>query len=174
VQDPKAVFEHLALQEGIVFVDAGCGAGEYSLYAARLLGEKGHVIALDIAKPSIQWLNTNAREERAANITGYTCDITSSLPLETHSVDVIMLGTVLHIKSVRDRAESMFSEFRRILQPNGMLAVLECKKEEANFGPPLHSRLSANDVERMASPCGFVKHSVLNLKHTYLACFHPQ
>ncbi|WP_319543477.1 class I SAM-dependent methyltransferase [uncultured Pseudodesulfovibrio sp.] len=174
VQDPKAIFTHLALEEGTTFVDAGCGAGEYSLYAARLLGEKGRVIALDTAQHSVEWLNANSREKGAADITAHICDITSGLPLETHSADVVMLGTVLHIKSVRDRAKTMFSEIKRILRPNGLLAVLECRKVEANFGPPLHSRLSPKDVEALTAPCGFVKHSVLTLEHTYLACFEPR
>lgn len=174
LQDPKAVFDHLALQEGTVLVDAGCGAGEYSLFAADLLGEKGRVIALDTVKTSIEQLNVLALEEGKTNVTGYVCDITAPLPLETGSVDVLMLSTVLHIKSVRDQAESMFSEFKRALRPDGILAVLECKKEEANFGPPLHSRLSAEDVEALAAPCGFERHSELLLEHTYLACFQPR
>ena len=173
LQDPEAVFDHLTLREGMIFVDAGCGAGEYSLYAARLLGKRGHVIALDTVETSIEQLNALAREEGKANITGHVCDITAALPLKTNSVDVLMLSTVLHIKSVRDQAESMFSEFKRVLRPDGVLAVLECKKEEANFGPPLHSRLSADDVETLAAPCGFKRYSELNLKHTYLACFQP-
>jgi len=173
LQDPEAVFGHLALQTGMVFVDAGCGAGEYSLHAARLLGEKGRVIALDSVELSVERLNGLSREDGEAAVTARVCDITAPLPLDTAGADVIMLSTVLHIKSVRDRAERMFTEFRRVLRPDGMLAVLECRKVEANFGPPLHSRLSPDEVEALAAPCGFRKHSELVLEHTYLACFRP-
>ena len=173
LQDPGAVFDHLALQQGMIFVDAGCGAGEYSLHAARILGEKGHVIALDTIELSIERLNGLAQENGMATVTAQVCDITGPLPLDTASVDIVMLSTVLHIKSVRDRSESMFTEFRRVLCPDGLLAVVECKKEEANFGPPLHSRLSPDEVEALAAPCGFQKHSELVLEHSYMACFRP-
>lgn len=172
MQDSESVFRRLELKPGMTFVDAGCGAGEYSLRAARQLGETGRVVALDAAAQSIDWLNANGRTPGAAPILGQVCDITASLPLEDQQADVVMLGTVLHIKSVRDRADSLFSEIRRILRPQGLLAVLECNKEEANFGPPLHSRLSPDDVEALALPRGFVLASVLPLNLTYLACFH--
>lgn len=171
IQNPDVVFDHLKLSPGIVFVDAGCGAGEYSLHAARILGEHGNVIALDTIPQSIDRLNELDPEIGAAPIAAHICDITAPLPLETQSADVIMLSTVLHIKSVRDRAAAMFTEFRRVLKPEGKLAVLECKKEEADFGPPLHSRLSADDVQVLAAPCGFTKSSELTMEHTYLACF---
>lgn len=173
IQSPEAVFDHLPIHEGMTFLDAGCGAGEYSLHAARLLGDQGHVIALDSVRLSVETLANYPREKGMANITGHTCDITKSLPLDAQSVDLILLSTVLHIKAVRDNAQNMFNEFRKVLRPDGMLAVLECKKEEANFGPPLHSRLSADDVEALAAPCGFKKESELLLTHTYVACFRP-
>jgi len=173
IQDPDAVFDHLALVSGTTFVDAGCGAGEYSLHAARILGKTGQVIALDTVIPSVDKLNEIDRDPGAAPITAHLCDITARLPLETHSADTIMLGTVLHIKAVRDRAEAMFTEFRRVLKPDGMLAVLECKKEEADFGPPLHSRLLVDDVDGLAVSCGFERMSELTMKYTYLACYKP-
>ena len=174
LQDPTVVFNHLPLREGMTFVDAGCGAGEYSLHAAQIVGATGHVIALDTIELSIDRLRSLPREEDSGPITARVCDITDTLPLQTHSADIIMLSTVLHIKKVRDRAKMMFDEFKRTLRPNGLLAVLECKKEEANFGPPLHSRLSADDVEALAAPSGFIKHSELVLEHSYLACFQPR
>lgn len=172
MQDPEPVFRHLALKQGMTFVDAGCGAGEYSLHAARLLGETGNVIALDVAAQSIDWLGSHGREPGAAPIIGHVCDITTALPLDTGQADMVMLGTVLHIKAVRDKADNLFSEIRRVLRPDGTLAVLECKKEEADFGPPLHSRLSPDDVAALTVPQGFEMASLLPLELTYLACFH--
>ncbi len=173
LQDPKAVFDHLALQEGTVLVDAGCGAGEYSLFAADLLGEKGRVIALDTVKTSIEQLNVLALEEGKTNVTGYVCDITAPLPLETGSVDVLMLSTVLHIKSVRDQAESMFSEFKRALRPDGILAVLECKRKKPISALPFIPGCQRKMSRHWQLPAAR-RHSELLLEHTYLACFQPR
>ena len=171
LQEPQSVFDHLALQKGMVFVDAGCGAGDYTLYASGILGSDGSVIALDRSRQSIDWLNSRTPEPGKAPIIALACDITEPLPLQSKIADAVMLGTVLHIRQVRDGAARLFSELRRILRPGGVLAVLECKKEEAGFGPPLHSRLSPGDVAELAVPHGFGKESELLLEHTYLACF---
>ncbi|BCS88124.1 class I SAM-dependent methyltransferase [Pseudodesulfovibrio sediminis] len=171
LQEPQSVFDHLALQKGMVFVDAGCGAGDYTLHASAILGSGGVVIALDQARQSVEWLNSRTPEPGKAPITALACDITEPLPLQSGIADAAMLGTVLHIRQVRDGAAVLFSEMRRILRPGGVLAVLECKKEEADFGPPLHSRLSPDDVAELVAPQGFKKESDLLLEHTNLTCF---
>ncbi|THB71694.1 MAG: methyltransferase domain-containing protein, partial [Desulfovibrio sp.] len=144
-----------------------------ALFAASLVGEQGRVIALDTLEPSISRLCEIVRQDGVTNLVGQICDITAPIPLAAHSVDLILLSTVLHIKAVQDHAKEMFSEFRGILRTDGTLAVLECQKAEANFGPPLHLRLSAEDVAELAAPCGFVRSSVTSFEHTYLACFTP-
>ncbi|WP_291498196.1 class I SAM-dependent methyltransferase [Desulfocurvus sp.] len=173
LQDPEPVFAHLALREDTLFVDAGCGAGEYALYAARRLGPTGRVVALDSSRESIDWLRANGNQPGAAPLSGHVCDITAAMPLETGQADVVMLATVLHIRAVRDRAAPLFREIARILRPGGTLAVLECAKKEANFGPPLHARLAPEDVARLAAPAGFRSSSVLLLEHTHLTCLSP-
>ncbi|MUM78502.1 methyltransferase domain-containing protein [Pseudodesulfovibrio sp. F-1] len=173
LQNPAPLFAAMALEKGMVFVDAGCGAGEYSLHAAKILGSEGRIFALDARSRSVDWLNSRQPNTGEAPITGLVCDITESLPLAAGQADVVMLGTVLHIRSVRDKADRLFSEIRRILRPEGMLAVLECKKEEADFGPPLLARLSPEDVAAVAGPQGFRMVSELLQPYTYLACFRP-
>jgi len=168
MHEPKVLIDQLDLCRDIVLLDAGCGAGEYSLLAARHLKGAGQVIALDNIALSIEKLMSVAEEEGLANIQGHVCDITGSLPVASSSVDLILLSTVLHIRAVRDRASDMFREFRRVLRPEGKVAIIECKKEEANFGPPLHSRLSPNEVEALAAPIGLKKTSLVFFEHTYL------
>lgn len=174
LHDPKQVFGHIGLGEGMTFVDAGCGPGEYSLYASRLVGAKGKVIALEAGEGFVTGLAREAASQGLSNIIGRVCDITEPLPLESRSADMIFLSTVLHIKDVNAKAGPMFQEFHRVLRPAGRLAVIDCKKEDANFGPPKHMRLSEQEVEAMLLPCGFHKVSELDLGHNYLLCFKPR
>lgn len=174
LHDPELIFRHLGLGPGMVFLDAGCGAGEYALYAADVVGENGRVIALDNVKLSIDVLLEEAEQQGLTNISGQACDITKSLPLESGLVDVILLSTVLPIMKARTQFGPIFPEFHRVLRPEGRLAVIECKKQDANFGPPKHMRLAEEDVEALVLPCGFDKVSELTMEETYLLCFRPR
>nr|WP_321258424.1 class I SAM-dependent methyltransferase [uncultured Pseudodesulfovibrio sp.] len=168
LHEPKTLIDQLNLYQGMVLLDAGCGAGEYSLLAAPQVGDKGQVIALDTTPLSIEKLAMTSKREGITNVRGHVCDITGHLPLASRSVDLILLSTVLHIRAVRDRASNMFHEFRRVLRPEGKVAVIECKKEETNFGPPLHSRLAPEEVEALAASSGLQKTSLVLFDHTYL------
>src|SRR5690349_21980666 len=42
------IIEHLSLQPGMVVLDAGCGPGRLTIPVARLVGEQGAVVALDL------------------------------------------------------------------------------------------------------------------------------
>lgn len=168
MHEPETLFAHLALPEDAAILDAGCGAGDYALHAARLLGGRGRVTALDAVPGSIEQLAAAAADQGLSNIHALTGDITGPLPLDDEAVDLILLSTVLHIPPVRENAGRMFREFLRVLRPEGTVAVIECKKGKADFGPPPHMRLSPEEVEALAAPCGLRKVSVAEFRHTYL------
>ena len=44
--DVNLVFEKLDLKEGQIFLDLGCGAGDYSIKASSYVGDSGIVYAL--------------------------------------------------------------------------------------------------------------------------------
>nr|WP_287410678.1 class I SAM-dependent methyltransferase [Pseudodesulfovibrio sp.] len=168
LHEPEALIKQLDLYQGMVLLDAGCGAGEYSLLAAQQVGDKGQVIALDTTPLSIKKLAKTSKREGLTNIQGHVCDITGHLPIASRSVDLILLSTVLHIRAVRNRASDIFHEFRRVLRPEGKVAIIECKKEKADFGPPLHSRLAPEEIESMAASSGLQKTSLILFDYTYL------
>ena len=98
-------------------------------------------------------------------------DITDPLPIEDCSIDACLLATVLHIPDVSKGRKRLFNEIRRVLKPNGRLAVLECKKEDMPFGPPLHMRLSQEELETFVPEYGFVKIDSVDLGYNYLIQF---
>ncbi len=48
MQDPGLIFKKLALKQGDIFLDLGCGAGDYSIQAAEIVGETGSIFAVDL------------------------------------------------------------------------------------------------------------------------------
>ena len=171
LHDPETVLAHLPLKPGHVFVDLGCGAGDYAMEASKIVGPAGRVIAVD----KWQYLMDNLAEAITSrglkNITLLTADITAPLLLEDNMADFVFLATVLHIFNLKKTGPVIFDQVSRILGPHGLLAVLECKKEDQNFGPPKHVRNSPEEVEAALIPHGFKKIKYTDLGYNYMVQF---
>jgi len=44
--------------------------------------------------------------------------------------------------------QGLVNEVKRLLKPKGKLAIIEIKKEETPFGPPLEIRLSPEELKQ--------------------------
>jgi len=52
----------------MVFCDIGCGDGYFTILAAKKVGEKGKVFAVDVDASAIEKLKQKAQQERLTNI----------------------------------------------------------------------------------------------------------
>ena len=86
----------LQLTKDITFLDLGCGAGNYTLAVAEVLGKHGVVVALDLWQPGIETLEERAAAAGRRNIRTRLADISKLVPLGDGSVDVCLMATVLH------------------------------------------------------------------------------
>ncbi len=168
MHDSELVFEELKLREGQIFVDLGCGAGDYAIEASRMVGRSGRVYALDIQDNFVHRLANEVIADDIHNVEPIIADITKALPFEDNSVDVCFIATVLHSMKMSEAEKPLFTEIHRVLKPNGQLAVIECKKERHHFGPPSHLRMSPKELELMAEPYGFSPLSVVDLGFNYM------
>jgi len=98
-------------------------------------------------------------------------DMCAPLPFPNECVNTCLLSTSLHCLDIENQGAPLFKEIYRIISPGGLVAVLECKKEKMNFGPPLSMRISEHDVDAIALPSGFSRNSYLDLGCNYLVCY---
>ena len=173
MHEPDEVFGELDLKPGDVFLDLGCGTGDYSICAAEEVGETGIVYASDIREDLIDNLLGNSGQLGLNNIKGVISDIHEALPFEDSSIDVCLISTVLHSVDLESCGKTLFGEIKRILKPKGRLFIIECKKEETQFGPPLHMKLSPEVIEVYASSCGLKWISSTDLGNNYMICYSP-
>ncbi|HEX3014311.1 MAG TPA: methyltransferase type 11, partial [Methanobacterium sp.] len=55
-----------------------------------------------------------------------------------------------------NEVESVMREIQRVIKQGGSFAVVEFKKEESTHGPPLHVRISPEEVGEIVENYGFV------------------
>ncbi len=171
MHDSEAVFEALALKPGETFLDLGCGPGDYAMAAAESVGPSGKVFAFDKWQHQIDRLKEDAASRGLDNIQARPADITGTLPITNRSVDCCMLSTVLHIFQLPVAEKTIFREICRILKFSGRLAIIECKKEEQPFGPPLEMRISPKELTASLTPFGYHRIDYRDLGYTYLIQF---
>jgi ubiquinone/menaquinone biosynthesis C-methylase UbiE len=171
MHDPEVVFNVLKLKEGDCFLDMGCGPGEYAIRASKIVGLSGVIYALDRSEMLIADLKRRVSEKGITNIIAMVADITGPLPVKEGCVDVCLVATVFHIPDITQSANVLGDGIRRVLKPDGRLAIIECHKENLSFGPPQHMRLSPEEVEALLSPCNFRKERVIDLGYNYMIQF---
>jgi ubiquinone/menaquinone biosynthesis C-methylase UbiE len=157
--DQSIVFPALRLTGSTVFVDLGCGKGDYVMAVADLIGAGGKIYGIDAWQPAIDELKLRIEDIGIANVKPILADVTDKVPLPDQVADVCLMAHVLHDFKREGGAEGSLREANRILKPSGILVIIEPKKVEAPYGPPLHVRLAPEEVEELIRPFGFVKES---------------
>jgi ubiquinone/menaquinone biosynthesis C-methylase UbiE len=130
--------KELRIRSGQVILDAGCGSGYMSKEFSKLLNNTGKIYALDPDEATIEKLK---EETKDTNIEAIVGDITKITRIEGASIDLIYLSTVFHGFS-KNETDGFQKEVKRLLKPNAVLAIVEFKKIETPFGPPLEIRFS--------------------------------
>ncbi|MGG6893739.1 class I SAM-dependent methyltransferase [Rhizobium sp. BR 315] len=108
--------QELQLVRGETVLDVGCGTGQTLLQLAERVGDNGHVLGVDIAGRLLE-----VAAQRTAHL-GHVTLIESDaqiLDLPSHSVDAVF--SRFGVMSFNDPVAA-FSNFRRILKPDGRLA----------------------------------------------------
>jgi ubiquinone/menaquinone biosynthesis C-methylase UbiE len=164
--DPDKLFSALDLREDAILLDAACGRGPYALAAAKLIGPAGRVYAFDLWAEGIEELQKEVDRRpagSAASLVARVADLSREIPLEEATVDVCLLATVLH-DLIQDGTDAgALRETARVLKPSGKLAVVEFKKIKGPPGPPIHIRLSPEELDERLRPHGFQIQQTLDL-----------
>ena len=168
MHNSELVFEKLALTEGTIFLDLGCGPGDYSVHAAKDIGATGKVYALDREARMLEEVSKLASSNGLTNIEAISADMTLPLPFKAQSVDYCFISTALHCIDLGKHGSALFKEINRVLKDSGQLAILECKKERADYGPPYHMRISAEEIKAVTTPLNFAETGYIDLGCNYL------
>ncbi|PIE29282.1 ubiquinone/menaquinone biosynthesis methyltransferase UbiE [candidate division KSB3 bacterium] len=155
--ESEALFAFLPLYETTRFLDIACGNGAYTLAVAEKIGPKGRVFALDLWEEGIGLLREEAAVRGIDNVQSVVGDATQKFPLDLSDIDVCFMSSVLHDFVHIQGAEAVLENCVDVLRPNGTLVVVEFKKIDGPPGPPLRSRMTPEEVEKLVTTYGFRK-----------------
>ena len=145
----------LEIEPGIHFMDVACGAGAYTLALADHIGPTGRLYALDLWAEGIKILTAEAKARQISNVEAHVADISRDMPLESDTVDLCLMATVLHDLIEDKTDQGTLQEVARVMKPSGKLAVIEFKKMDGPPGPPTAIRLAPNETETYLLPHAF-------------------
>ncbi len=147
--NPEKIYQHLGLTQGMRVADLGCGGtGRFTITAAKLVGRRGLVYAVDILKSILAEVALKARLEGIANVKTVwaNLEIYNATKIKSDSLDIGFLVNIL-FQSKED--DNVIKESSRMIKRGGRLLVIDWKQVSLPFGPPLVDRVKPETVKKI-------------------------
>jgi len=114
----------VGVKKGQQLLDFGCGSGDYTIPAAKIIGDEGKVYAVDKDKRSLNSLRDKASSLKIGNIQIVHTSGELELPVHSNSIDFIVLYDVLHsYYFTPPQRNKFFNEIHRIAKKDSVISV---------------------------------------------------
>jgi len=142
----------IGIQKGQKVLDFGCHEGIYTIPAARVVGEKGRVYAVDADGKALTKTMKKIKSEGLKNVVGMIPSNELEVPLGKQSVDAVLLYDTLH-RGYFPETESrkkIIGDLHRTLKKNGFMSVYltHLKKYGMTFKKALKEIQDAGFIRR--------------------------
>ncbi|MCX6685954.1 MAG: class I SAM-dependent methyltransferase [Methanoregula sp.] len=150
-QDAEKILSSIGLEQGMVFVDVGCGEGYFALPASRRVGPGGEVYAVDINAEAVAHLQEQAKNEGLRNLSAEAREAEATVVCEG-CADIVFFGIDLH-----DFADpkKVIQNAKKMLKPSGRLVDLDWKDISMDVGPPAEIRFPVAKAKNLIESAGF-------------------
>jgi SAM-dependent methyltransferase len=140
-QRPTEVVALMQIVSGSTVADLGTGTGYFVPYLSRAVGERGHVLALDIEPDMVRYVKERAAREKLANVEARVVPLDGP-GLDASSVDRVIVADTWH--HIPDRG-AYVKKLREALRDGGAVFVVDFTLE-SKMGPPKMHRLAPEQV----------------------------
>ncbi|MCP8303959.1 MAG: methyltransferase domain-containing protein [archaeon] len=163
-QDPEEILGVVEIKPDFVAADLGCGSGFFTVPLSQKVKK---VYGIDIQREMLEFLEQKIRRLKIRNIEPLLSK-ENEIPLKDESLDLLVSINTLH---EFDEKERMAEEMRRVLRRYGKLLIVDFKKEDTGFGPPVTIRVSKEQAKSLFEKKGFTTLRSKDLMYHYLLVF---
>ena len=142
---------NLGVKRGQTICDMGCGNGFHTLALAKMTGEKGTVIGVDVQPQMLLMLRKRMEKQGIENVTPILGSYHSPR-LPPKSIDVVLMVDVYHEFS---HPELMLESIRNSLNPGGQVVLLEYREEDPEVPIKALHKMSKAQVDKEMRANGF-------------------
>jgi ubiquinone/menaquinone biosynthesis C-methylase UbiE len=169
-QKPDEVLRALGVAAGQTVCDIGAGPGYFALRAAKMVGAKGQVYAIDVEPRILDVLRDRIAAAGVKNVTPVLA--LPADPLIPAACDLILTVDVYH--HFPD-GTAYLARLGRALRPGGRIAVIDFEKRETPVGPPVDHRVAREVVVKAAAAAGLtIAAEPKILPHQYFLILKPR
>ncbi len=132
---PGEVLAFFGIEEGMTVIDMASGGGYFTEIIAGAVGPEGKVVAHNTAGQRFDEQREALEAQYApfGNIEIAAVERGEPLPYEDDTADIILLSLIIHHlhyeeeggEVMPDRAARIYEDFKRVLKPGGVFAVIE-------------------------------------------------
>jgi ubiquinone/menaquinone biosynthesis C-methylase UbiE len=120
LMNPVTTLRGAGIQPGQTVLEVGCGTGFFTIPAAKLIGDRGSLIAMDPLAKYIERVSTKVQAAGLQNVRVVKRDALNT-GLDTESIDLALLFGVIPFPSLP--LNRLLPEMHRVIKPEGSLAV---------------------------------------------------
>jgi len=159
--NPQTNLDQFGLQEGDRVADLGSGSGFYSLAAAKMVGDKGRVYAVDIQKDMLAKLKSTAQSEHLLNIEVIwgNLDTVGGTKLRDMSIDAIIVSNTLF---QIEHKSNFAREIKRIIKRTGRVLLVDWSDSFSNMGPDEKHVVREAEAKKIFEDAGFALEKSIN------------
>lgn len=117
---PMRVLQGADFHPGQTILELGCGTGFFTLPGAKLVGNQGSWVAMDILPASVEAVSRKVQAANLKNVHVVKGDALNT-KLDTESMDAVLLFGVIPAPMLP--LDKLLPEMHRILRPGGIMAV---------------------------------------------------
>lgn len=148
--DPYLLFEKAHLQQGMHIADFGCGKTGHIIFpAAKVIGDKGIIYAVDILQETLAEVRRRAQLENLLNVHTVWADLerVGYTAIPERSLDVGFIINCLY--QSQDRI-GMLTESLRLLKEKARLVIVDWEKRCGALGPSDEQMVNFAEIKNWA------------------------